>query len=151
MLYKKGFTLIELLIVIAIIGILSSTVIASLNKARDKSKDVKIKAQLTQINTSAEIFFNQSGNYGTETNSCSGVGSLFVDTKIDELISNSETVSGASAVCVSDNGSSGTGNANSWAVSIPLKTDPLTSWCTNNIGESKIGTAQISSHTAVCI
>ncbi|MFM2357893.1 MAG: hypothetical protein RJA61_630 [Candidatus Parcubacteria bacterium] len=148
---KKAFTLIELLLVIAIIGILSSITLAALNATRDKSKDAKIKAELAQLNASAELYFDSNGHYGTETNSCLGVGSFFVSTSPANLISAAEFTSGTSATCVSDNDSGSVGNATSWAVSVPLKTDPLTSWCANSIGVSQIGTAQISGNQAVCI
>ena len=46
---KKGFTLIEILIVIAIIGILVTIISISLFGARDKARDLKRKAEVSQI------------------------------------------------------------------------------------------------------
>ena len=46
---SKGFTLIELLVVVAIIGLLSSVVLSSLNSARVKGRDARRKSDLHQI------------------------------------------------------------------------------------------------------
>ena len=58
--FKKGFTLIELLVVVAIIGILASVVLASLNSARNKGKDAAVKSQLSSMRGQAEIFYSSA-------------------------------------------------------------------------------------------
>ncbi|MBI2046291.1 MAG: type II secretion system protein [Parcubacteria group bacterium] len=60
---NKGFTLIELLVVIAIIGILSSVVLASLNTARQKSRDAKRIADLKQLQLALELYFDANRAY----------------------------------------------------------------------------------------
>ena len=55
---QKGFTLIELLVVVAIIGVLASVVLASLNTARSKGSDAAIKENLANVRAQAEIFYD---------------------------------------------------------------------------------------------
>lgn len=64
---QKGFTLIELLVVIAIIGLLASVVLLSLNSARAKSRDAKRLADVRQIASAMELYFNDSGTYPAAT------------------------------------------------------------------------------------
>lgn len=60
---KKGFTLIELLVVIAIIGLLSTLAVVALNSARAKSRDAKRIADVKQMQTALELYFNDAGSY----------------------------------------------------------------------------------------
>ena len=66
---KKGFTLIELLVVVAIIGLLSTLSIVALNSARAKSRDARRVADVKQIQTALELYYNDKGEYPTSTSS----------------------------------------------------------------------------------
>lgn len=57
----RGFTLIELLIVIAIIGILSTVVLASLSTARAKARDSSRLHQVNQIRNALVLYANDHG------------------------------------------------------------------------------------------
>jgi type II secretion system protein G len=63
----KGFTLIELLVVIAIIGILSSVVLASLNSARQKSRDARRIGDIKQLQLALEMYYDSNNGYPTST------------------------------------------------------------------------------------
>lgn len=60
---QKGFTLIELLVVIAIIGLLASVVLLALNSARAKSRDAKRVADVRQLASAMELYFNDNNSY----------------------------------------------------------------------------------------
>jgi len=63
---QKGFTLIELLVVIAIIGLLSTLAVVSLNSARQKSRDAKRVADIKQVQTALELYFQDQSGYPVE-------------------------------------------------------------------------------------
>lgn len=60
---KKGFTLIELLVVIAIIGLLATIAVVALNSARTSSRDAKRIADVRQVQTGLELYFNSKTAY----------------------------------------------------------------------------------------
>jgi len=62
---KRGFTLIELLVVIAIIGILATLAVVALQQARQNARDSKRMADMKQLQTALELFFNENGRYPT--------------------------------------------------------------------------------------
>jgi prepilin-type N-terminal cleavage/methylation domain-containing protein len=64
---NKGFTLIELIVVIAIIGILSSVVLASISTARERARDGARKAMIKQVMNALELYAVDYGNYPVVT------------------------------------------------------------------------------------
>ncbi len=59
----RGFTLIELLVVVAIISLISSVVLASLNTARAKARDTKRKQDMVQLRNALESYYLDYGSY----------------------------------------------------------------------------------------
>ena len=86
--FTTGFTLIELLAVVAIIGILSTVVIASLNGAREKGKVAFVKSTLKNMQSQAEITYNETGSYASlydvSTYDCTGSLSTMAQSLTDK-------------------------------------------------------------------
>ncbi len=88
---SRGFTLIELLVVVAIIGILSSIVLASLNSARKKGRDARRVSDIKQLQLALELYYDSCNRYpnvaqfsatgaGCIGNSAGLVGNGFIST-----------------------------------------------------------------------
>lgn len=60
---EEGFTLIELLVVVAIIGVLATIILGSLNNARASARDAKRLSDIKTIQTALEIYYLDNGEY----------------------------------------------------------------------------------------
>jgi type II secretory pathway pseudopilin PulG len=129
----------ELIIVIAVIGILAATVLASLGGARGKGNDAGVKADLGTVEVQGTLYYSIGNTYGpTNTGtgaSCSADGTVFHDTStsIDDIIMNAvadaqKDANGGAAnvLCQSNN--------NAFLMAAKLSSGKY--WCVDSIGNA---------------
>ncbi len=72
--YTSAFTLVELLVVIALIGVLSTLLLANFNAARQRSRDAQRKSDLRNLSTALRLYYNDNAGYPTSNGSFEIVG-----------------------------------------------------------------------------
>jgi prepilin-type N-terminal cleavage/methylation domain-containing protein len=158
--YERGFTLIELLVVVAIIGILSSVVLAALSSARDQAKEAEAKLDLKSVKTEAEIYWSTNKNYGTNgantnvnSNACTNANAMFIkDVRVTSALADADLASGGAGWpptklrC----GIGANSASQRWVLWAPKATDATTGWCLDVDGNGRYSAAPASDGTYTC-
>lgn len=143
--YSKGFTLIELLVVIAIIGILAALVLVALGNARDKANDARVKSNLGQLRTLAEVYYDSNSATYTGLDTCFGTPSAAncvggIEGSVTSLRSDLSDAAGGSLTI--------SANASAFCISHNLKSDTSSHVCVDSTGEFSEGTSAICASQA---
>jgi len=128
---NTGFTLIELLVVIAIIGVLSSIVMSSVNKSREKAHDASAKSTLGSIRAQAALYYNENNfSYGADGVVCDTADSVFDSTKennINTMVLAAQTVVGGGEIACANSSSL-------YVVAVTLQGGGV--WCVDSNGNA---------------
>ncbi|MFA6257293.1 MAG: type II secretion system protein [Candidatus Paceibacterota bacterium] len=135
---NQGFTLIELLIVIAIIGILSTVVLAMLSSARNKGKDSSIQREMKSLQSQVAIAADD-GNYNGLFDTNDQWSSP--DPKIQALLT---AIGELSTVHTAGSGELG------WAVQVQLTNDASQYFCVDTSGNGSTSTTALSPGDTAC-
>jgi len=129
---------------------IQSTYGSSISQAHDKGSDAAIKSYLSNIRATAELIYDSNnGSYGIDVfniGPCEGKeGTLFAEKGIYGYIQ-SAAIDGQmqNATCVSGSSRS---DIQSWAVSVPLVTDPDYSYCVDSRGNALEIVGEIKGNT----
>lgn len=138
--------MVELLIVMTIIGLLMTIVLTSVSNARARAYDSKIKQQLSNFRTAAEVYFNnkEPNGYGPASVSC--VSGMFndVDPKNASpanFIAEGNLPYGTQVVCAS--------TESAYAVKASLYSGNEY-WCVDNKGSSRLVSGPIGGPVTLC-
>ena len=162
---KKGFTLIEILVVLAIIGVLASIIIVSVNTTTKKANNAKIKAQLEQARNAAQIYYTSNLHYGkagSGDNSCDdGTPGPNADNMFDDTVSNMDFIvkqsnypSNTAISCRSN--ATGGADADEYAVSATLTGGSsgalpnADNWCVDSTGFSNAIADPLNNNDTTC-
>lgn len=63
---KKGFTLVELLVVTALIAMLATIILASLDASKQRSRDAQRIQTIRQVQNALELYRTDNGSYPTQ-------------------------------------------------------------------------------------
>ena len=86
--YMKGFTLIEMLMVVAIIGILASSILIGLSGARSKARDTRRITDLKNAQTALELYYSKYGVYPSRN---PGSDEIWTWDEVIDILTSSET------------------------------------------------------------
>jgi general secretion pathway protein G len=72
---SRGFTILELLVIIAIIAILASAILVSLNGTQEKARDTRRMEDMSSLQKALQLYMIGNGHYPVETSTTTLTGS----------------------------------------------------------------------------